>query len=214
MRGRRMGLLESLAVVWRAVKVWWAYWLDLLLFGIVWALCWITVVLGPPATFGFFHAVRWLMIEKEARWDLYYRAAREHFVASWLWMLANLLVLFGVYANLVFYEDVQTGMGRVLPTVFVGFGLLWAAVQFYALPYYVLLEKKSLRIAWKNGLFTFLAAPLFSLVLALFMGGLGLLHLMIIPVFLAGPGLVVLMASLGVEDRVQKFSIRERDPKS
>jgi hypothetical protein len=199
-----------LRLIWRALETWWENWFRLLLFGLVWVLCWATIVLGPPATFGFFHAVRWLMVENQTRWDQYYRMGKKHLLASWLWFLANLLVTFLVYTNYVFYGSLASDIGRLLQIVSLGVGFLWAAVQFYALPYYVLLEKKSLFTAWKNGLFTILASPFFSLVLWAMFVVLIFSHLAIMPLFLGGPGLIVLLASMAVEDRIQKFGIRER----
>lgn len=198
-------------MIWKALQAWWEAWFGLLLFGLVWVLCWATFVLGPPATFGFFHAVRWLMVENETRWDQYYRMGKKHLLASWLWFLANLLIIFLVYASYLFYGRLESGTGRVLQMIALGLGLLWTAVQFYALPYYVLLEKKSLFIAWKNGLFTILAAPLFSLVVWIVLAVLIYLHLTILPFFLGVPGLIVLIASMAVEDRIQKFGIRNKE---
>ena len=137
--------------------------------------------------------------------------ARKYFFTSWRWFLANLLVIFLVYTDYVFYSSQPSGIWRVLMWLFVGVGFVWLAVQFYALPYYVLLEKKSLLIAWKNGLFTILASPVFSLVLWVVLAVVLYLHLTIMPLFFGGPGLVVLLSSMAVEDRIQKFGIRERD---
>lgn len=204
-------ITEPWRMVWDALKLWWEVWVGLLLLGLVWILCWMTVVLGPPATFGFFSAVRPAIVEKEIDWKLFYRAAKQYFFASWLWFLAYLLVLFLVFSNYVFYGNLTKGAGTFLDVLALGMGFLWTAVQFYALPYFVLLEKKSLLIAWKNGLYTILASPLFSLALWIVLAVLVFLHLMILPVFLAGPGLVVLLSSMAVEDRIQKFGIRERE---
>ena len=206
-----MKIPEPLRLIWKALRIWWEGWLSLLLFGLVWILCWATLVLGPPATFGFFFAVRKWMVEKETRWDQYYQMGKKYFFISWAWFLANLLVLFLVFANNAFYDNLVGGLGRVMQTFAMGVGFLWATVQFYALPYFVLLEKKNLFIAWKNSLFTILASPIFSLAI---WGGLGLLlalHLTIMPIFFGGPGLIVLLASLAVEDRIKKFGIRERE---
>jgi uncharacterized membrane protein YesL len=208
-----MSFLEPVRLIWKALQAWWEAWLGLLLFGLVWVLCCATLVLGPPATFGFFFAVRQWMAEKEIRWERYYRMAKNHFLASWLWFLANLLVLFLVYVNFVFYANLDSSLGGVLQVIALGTGFLWLAVQFYALPYYVLLEKKNLFIAWKNGLFTILASPLFSLALWVVLGIVLLLHLTIMPFLIGGPGLVVLLSSMAVEDRIQKFGIREKDAK-
>ena len=204
-------ITEPLRMIWNALKIWWDVWVGLWLFGLVWVLCWATLVLGPPATFGFFHSVRWLMVEKEIRWEHYYQPAKKYFFASWLWFLTNLLVLYIVFSNYVYYSRTTSGVGDILRVIAVGVGILWVAVQFYALPYYVLMDKKSLLIAWKNGLFTILASPMFSLVLWVVLAVVLLLHVMIFPIFLAGPGLIVLLATTAVENRIQKFGIRERE---
>jgi uncharacterized membrane protein YesL len=203
--------MEAFRMIWKGLKTWWEVWLGLWMFGLVWVLCWATIVLGPPATFGFFQAARSLMTENEIKWGEYLRAARENFLASWLWFLANLLVLFVVFANTTYYGALESGLAGVLQVLAIAVGFIWVAVQFYALPYYVLLEKKSLLVAWKNGLLTLLASPIFSLTLWLALAPLIALHIFIMPVFLAGPGLVVLLSSMAVEDRIQKFRIRERE---
>jgi uncharacterized membrane protein YesL len=206
-----MPIFDPFRLIWKALKVWWEGWFSVLLFGFVWLLCWVTVILGPPATFGFFHAVRWWMVEKETKWDQFYRMGKKHFVTSWLWFLANLLVFFLVFANYVFYGSLESDISRLLQFLALVVGSLWLAVQLYALPYFVLLEKKSLTIAWKNGLFTILASPVFSLVVFAAIAAVGYLHLTLMPLLFGGPGLIVMLASIAVEDRIQKFGIRERD---
>lgn len=206
-----MQLWEPFHLIKKALRGWWEGWLSLLLYGLVWLLCWATIVLGPPATFGFFFAVRAWMVEKETRWSQYYQMGKKYFLASWAWFMANLLILFIVFANNVFYDSLGGGMGRLLKAIAMFIGFLWLAAQFYALPYFVLLEKKSLFIAWKNGLFTILASPVFSLVIWIALGALLFLHLAIMPLFFGGPGLIVLLSSMAVEDRIETFGIRERD---
>jgi uncharacterized membrane protein YesL len=205
-----MGITEALRMTWNALKIWWEVWLGLWLFGLVWVLCWITIVLGPPATFGFYHAIRWLLVEKETRWNEFYDPSKKYFLTSWLWFLVNLLVLYTVFANYVFYSNSSGSFGPVLQILALLIGFVWVAAQFYALPYFVLMEKKSLPLAWKNALFTILASPLFSLTVWMVLASLIFLHIFIMPVFLAGPGLVALLASLSVEDRIQRFGIRKQ----
>lgn len=206
-----MVIAEPFRMIWDTLKAWWEAWTGLWLLGLVWALCWITLVFGPPATFGFFYAAHWLIAEGDINWKYFYRMTVKHFLVSWLWFLAFLLVLFLALSNYIFYGNFANAAGSVLQLLALVVGFLWIAVQFYALPFYVLLEKKSLWIAWKNGLFTILASPIFSLVLWVVLAVLLFLHLAIFPIFLAGPGLIILMASMGVENRIEKFGIRERD---
>jgi uncharacterized membrane protein YesL len=209
-----MSITDPFRLIWNALKTWWEGWLSLLLFGLVWVLCWATLVLGPPATFGLFFAVRTWMVEKETRWDQYYQMSKKHLLNSWAWFLANLIILFLVYANNAFYDNLASSLGRVLKAISLGVLFLWVAVQFYALPYYVLMEKKNLFIAWKNGLFTILASPIFSLTIWVTLSLLLILNLTIIPIFFGGPGLIVLLVSMAVEDRIEKFGIRERETRT
>ena len=205
---------EPFRLIWRTLQIWWEGWLSLLLFGLVWVLCWATLVLGPPATFGLFFAVRVWMDERETRWDHYYQMSKKHLLVSWVWFLVNLFVFFLIFANIAFYDNLAGGLSRALQIFSLGVLFLWMAVQFYALPYYVLLEKKNLFIAWKNGLFTILASPIFSLTIWVALSLLLILNLTVIPIFFGGPGLIVLLVSMGVEDRIEKFGIRERESQS
>lgn len=207
-------LFDPFRTLWKTLQIWWESWLNLWLFGLVLVLCWGTILLGPPATFGFFYAVRALFNEEEQEmhWRDYFETAKRHFLDSWRWFLANLFVLFLVYSNLVFYSTMGGNLSGLFQILGVGAGLLWFSVQGYALPYFVLMDRKSLLNAWKNGLFTILAAPLYSAVVFLVLGIIIVLHIFIMPVFLAGPGLIILLASAAVEDRIQKFAIRDRNP--
>jgi uncharacterized membrane protein YesL len=198
-------------MLWKALQTWWDGWFSIVLFGLVWLVCWATVLLGPPATFGFFHAVRWWMVAKETKWDQFFRMAKKYWLQSWLWFLANLFIGFTVFANYVFYGSLESNIRGPMQLLTLVLGILWAAVQLYAIPYFVLLEKKSLFVAWKNGLFTILASPIFSVVVFAAIGLVGYLHIGIMPFVFGGPGLIVTIASMAVEDRIQKFRIRERD---
>ncbi len=92
-------------------------------------------------------------------------------------------------------------------------GLLWLGVQFYALPYFMLQEEKSLRTAWRNGIFTILAAPVYTLILWIF----GVLIVVlsvgtVIPLFLGVPGIIVVLGSQAVTERLITFEIIEEHP--
>jgi uncharacterized membrane protein YesL len=207
-----MNIMDAIHTIWKAVRVWWDGWFWLLVFGLVWALCWVTVVLGPPATFGFFHATHWWMTRGETRWDQYFQAGKKYFLKSWLWFLALLFVFLVAYANFAFYARLAGSLGPVMQGVSLGVGFLWVVIQFYALPYFELLEKKSLWMAWKNGLFTILAAPLYSLVILVVLVVLAYLHITILPLILGVPGLIVVLASMAVSDLIHKFGIGDKEP--
>jgi len=51
----------SLRVVMQAFSDWWDDWVNMVVINLVWALCWLTIVLGPPATFGLYHVTNRLV---------------------------------------------------------------------------------------------------------------------------------------------------------
>jgi len=206
-----MSIKEPLRVIWDSLLAWWDSWVQVVIIGFFWVVCCITVLLGPPATFGFFHFVRDIYDHNMPTWKDFYQASRSYFFKSWIWMVVNLLVLVMFYSNWIFYGRINTSWAQILQGLTIGIWLLWTEVQFFAVPYLIIQEKKSLRLAWKNGLLTILAAPLFSLILWFGMGILILLHLFILPLLLGGPGLIIILASTAVENRLQAFGVRNSD---
>ena len=47
-------------VVGLALSDWWDDWVNMVVINLLWWLCWLTVVLGPPATFGMYYATNQL----------------------------------------------------------------------------------------------------------------------------------------------------------
>lgn len=75
-------------------------------------------------------------------------------------------------------------------------------------------ERKSLPLALRNGLFTILAAPGYSLVVmgaALSVAAVALA--LVAPLVLGGPGLLALIAGHAVRDRIETYGLREREVK-
>jgi uncharacterized membrane protein YesL len=90
-------------------------------------------------------------------------------------------------------------------------GVGWLVVQFYALAFYVEQEDKRLRVAWRNGLFTALASPIYTLILTLFVAGLLFLSVSIPAlVFVGVPAVIALLANRAVNERLETFRIRTR----
>ena len=89
--------------------------------------------------------------------------------------------------------------------------LVWLLVQFYALPYLMEQERRSLFLALRNGLFSLLAFPGYTLILgglALVVGVLSLRF--VVPAVLGAFGLVALLGTWAVRERLETYRIRER----
>ena len=111
-----------------------------------------------------------------------------------------------------FYGRFEGRWTLVLQILFGFVGLTWLVVQFYALPYMMEQDRKHLGLALRNGLFTALAAPLYTM----FIAGIAFLVAAlsiatVVLLLLGGPALVATLGTRAVLDRLAVYQVRERD---
>ena len=202
----------SLRVIGRSVVDWWDSWLDMVLMTMLWFAAQLTVVLGPPATFGFYYAVHSMVSGQAVGVRGLIFGARKYFGKALLWGLVNLVVIFVTAFAAWFYLNVQAAWGLYAAVLVLSIGYLWLTAQFYGLPYFMALENKDLYTAIKNGLLTAMAAPFFTLMLMIVALVVIVLSFgLIIPLFLGLPGLVAVLGFRGMFDRLVAFGLRERE---
>ena len=199
-------------VIFRALNDWWADWVHMVVVNLVWALCWLTIVLGPPATLGLYHVTNELARGHSLGLEGLLEGGRHYFWKSWQWALLNLLAAAIVVINVRFYAQFDATWAELLRALLWFVGLTWLIVQFYALPYLMEQETKSLRMALRNGLFTALAAPGYTMVVA----GVGALIAAlsigtVVMIFLGGPCLVAVLGNHAVRERLETYRVRERE---
>lgn len=200
-------------VIIKALKVWWDEWFKMVYLSLIWLLSWVTIIFGPPVTFAFYYFAQRLVDESYPETREIIEAGRRFFAKSWQWMLGNLVIAVLLVANNLFYDQFAAQWANVLQIVFGALGLLWLGVQFYALPFFMLQEEKSLRTAWRNGIFTILAAPGYTLVLWIFGVFIAALSVgTVIPLFVGVPGIIVVLGSQAVTERLITFEIIEEHP--
>jgi hypothetical protein len=179
-----------------ALSAWlrsWYHWVNRCM---LWVLCCLIVVLGPPATFALFYAAFYNVhgadlpsIGEMAR------AARGFFWSSWLWALISAAV--GALLWLVYNAG-----GTFVHWIAFLIGVLWLAGQFYALPRFILQDEKNLLLAEREGFALAFTQPLFTLAvygLALVVGFINLF--LIAPLAMGGPALVAVLATQAVFER-------------
>ena len=208
-----MKLPASLRVIGRSVVDWWDSWLDMVLVTGVWFLAQLTIILGPPATFGLYYVVYRMKKDGESLGVRgLIEGARKYFGKALLWGLLNLVVYATMAVNFNFYSSVSAWWGFYLLIIVIMIAVYWTCSQFYGLPYFMEQEDKRIRRALWNGFLTSLAAPLFTLVVMLVV----LLDLaisigFIIPFFLALPALIPFLGINSLYDRLESFGLRERE---
>lgn len=206
----------SFRVIGRSIVDWWDGWLDMVVCTAVWFFAQITVVLGPPATFGLYYVV-YRMINGEAlgvRGMI--EGARKYFWKSLQWGVINLVVVFTLSFSIYFYANVTAAWGFYLFLLVVMMAVFWISTQFYALPFFYEQDIKKLRVAFRNGALTSLAAPFFTFVILVLLLIVVVLSAgFIIPIFLGLPALIPILGFRALGDRLVAFKIRqpEKTPK-
>jgi uncharacterized membrane protein YesL len=199
-------LLSAWQVIQEALTAWWYSWLVLMLLNTLLVLCWISIVLGPPATFGFYYAVYSLVTSHSTDWREFLEGAKKYFFKAWLWALLNLVVVVLLVVSVDFYSQFAETTMLLIPILFIG--IIWLCVQIYALPYFMAQEQKRIFLALRNALFTLLASPLYSLVLFLFVAFVLWLSTLLPILFVIGsPALIAVLGVHAVKERVKTFQI-------
>jgi uncharacterized membrane protein YesL len=202
----------SLRVVGRSVVDWWDGWLDMVVTLLIWLFAQMSIILGPPATFGLYYVVHNMINGEALGVRGLITGGKKHFFKAWLWGLLNIAVAVTITINFTFYGGIEAAWGLYVQMFIIFLGFLWVCTQFYALPFFMEQEQQKLRIALRNGLFTTLAAPFFTIMLMIVVALVIALSLgLIIPFFLGLPALIPFLGFRAMYNRLEAFGIRERE---
>jgi hypothetical protein len=200
-----------LQVARRALRAWWDDWVNMALANMLCWAAWLTIVLGPPATFGAYYVANQLARGKSTGPAGLLEGARRYFGLSWLWFLLNAVVAVLLGANVLFYRSFDAVWASLLEAFFWLVAVAWLVVQFYALPFAVEQEQKSLWVALRNGLFTALAAPGYTAVLiGVALAALAISTGLFALLFVGGLMLIPVLGAHAVLERLEAYGLRER----
>ncbi len=179
-----MLIREAMSVFWQTLKDSWEELLSLAVVNLVWLLSWglplgllasisalyvviplsvIGVLLFPITTAGIYVVTNRVARGKTFHFSDFLDGIRRLWWRSLLWLLANVVIIYLIYTNIVFYPRVFEGSWTVLLG---GFWLavlfFWLSMQVYFWP--VLLEQGEYKIltAWRNAALLILANPFYA----------------------------------------------------
>jgi len=204
---RKRRLPGPLGVIGQALQVWWDELFRLMLVNGLFLVCWLTIILGPPATFALYHVSHRSIEGYQPTLRDFQLGTKLFFGKSWLWALANLVVLSVLGSNILFYGAVNESWSLYVRLFVVFLILLWVTVQYYALSFMMIQETKSLRMAWKNSLLTILASP--GNMLAIWAFGVLILVASVpaaLPIMMGIIPFLAILATQAVVDRLQALS--------
>jgi hypothetical protein len=186
--------------------------LNLAVVTIVWALCLLTVVLGPPATLGLFYVANRLVHGQSLGISGLIIGVRSYFFKGWVWAVLNLAVFVTLAVSFRFYGQIDAIWARLLQASALTAALVWLAGQFYFPAYLMEQEEDEVKLALRNGLLTALASPGYTLVVLILCLFIVVFSLgLVIPVAFGVPALAALLVNRALLERLETFGLRERD---
>jgi uncharacterized membrane protein YesL len=197
--------LDAVRVIRRSVSDAWDALIAVAPINLAWVGLSLTVVLFPPATAALFESMHELAGGRTPGIRDFLGSVRRRFIGGWVWALwaAAGLTIAGV--NVRFDPD-PAEPGAWFAAAVAVLGILFGVSVLYVWPFVFLQPDGGLLRAIRNSLYAVLAAPLYAIVLA------GLLALMvaagavlILPLALIVPGLIGLVASHAVTDRLRAW---------
>ena len=190
----------------RTIGDWWDNWIIIVVLGLIWLLSLLTILLFPPATFGFNYFINRLTNGENVGFQGFLSGARVYWWKSYQWAALNLLIIVVLGGSFLFYTQAEDLWAVILKWAIVLVAAFWFTDQYYALPYFMEQRRKQLWLAYKNAALTLIVSPghaLFTLVLA---AGMLILNFLIpVMLVLGGPGLLVLYAHNTVRSRIAAF---------
>jgi len=189
-----------------AIVTWWDSAVPLAVYSIIWLFLSLTIVFAAPATFVMAYLIAEILDDTMPEPRAVLRSLLTYFLKSWGWLLGNIFVAGLVWVNWSFYRAMGTVWSDGLSWFVGGVAVLWFGIQFYAVPFYMIQEKRSIFLAWRNALFTALASPGYSLVLWLVIAALVAASvLLVVPIILGAPALITMIGSVAVRERVKTY---------
>lgn len=197
--------LDAVRVVRHSLRDAWDALVAVAPINLAWAGLGLTLVLLPPATAALFESMNELASGRTPGIRDYVGAVRRRFVEGWAWALWAAAGLTIVGVNVRLYPD-PTDPRAWLSAAVAVLGILFGVSVLYVWPLLLLQPDGGLLRAIRNSIFATLGAPLFAIVIALLLALIVAAGaVLILPLVLVVPGLICLVASHAVTDRLRAW---------
>jgi uncharacterized membrane protein YesL len=197
--------LDAVRVVRRSLRDAWDALVAVAPINLAWAGLALTLVLLPPATAALFESMSELAAGRTPGIRDYFGAVRRRLVEGWAWALWGAAGLTVLAVNIRLYPD-PTDPRAWLSAAVVVLWVLFGVSVLYVWPLLLLQPGGGLLRAIRNSVFVTLGAPLFAIVLALLLAlVVAAGAVLIVPLVLVLPGLICLVATHAVTDRLRAW---------
>jgi len=145
-------MADAWRVVRAALRDLWGDLLTTVVCNLLWVLCSLLVVAGPPATVALFYVANRMAHGEPTDPSDFLRALRRYLGAGWRWGAVNAVLLFLLVGDIILTGRLsQSAAGHLAQGFFVAALAAWLVVQLYALPFLLEQEIPSVRQALRNG---------------------------------------------------------------
>jgi len=209
---------QAFSVLWRAVYLLWDNLLTFTTCNLLWLVLCLPIVTAPAAFAGLYHVADMAARERPVKPTDFFEGFRQYFLRATLLGVLNLLALFVIYGNFIFYQEITLFWGRILQAIWMAVGLFWAILQVYLLPMLIVQIEPKIWWAIRNSVMLVLAQPIFTFAIVLFILLILTLSLsLILPLFAITMSLIGLLCSTALYDRLsyvraKQESWQESDP--
>lgn len=187
-------------------KLWWSDWVNQVIVCLVAVIVSLTIILLPPSLMGIYQQAQDLSRGNRTGIIGWWNGFKKYLWISLLWGFASTLILLILSFNVWFYYHLKTSWGPVLVVFFIIAIVIWIIFQFYSLGYFFEQKDKTIKLAWKNGLLTILAAPAYTLIIGFATVIMVVVSLgTFIPLLIGSPSLLALLSVSAVRNRLIKY---------
>ena len=143
-------MIRLTAVLFQATRRWWYEWTAVLPLALVWFVCQLLVLPGPPATAVLYALMRQSSDNQWWNGRDAWQATKTMFWPAWQWALVNGLVVGLALFNLLVYWDVPGAWWMVLRFIWLLVLTIWLGLNLVYWPFWLAQTDKSLRNTYAN----------------------------------------------------------------
>jgi uncharacterized membrane protein YesL len=184
--------MQAFKIIWKAAVAFYDEMFHFLLMGTVTLIGCILILPGPFVVAGLYATGQKAVRGEGIKWATYWQGMKEFGLRSWLVLIIVALGYVILYTNFWFYTSeispFSEQVGFWLVPLWLGLGVIWTGVAYYAQGFLMELEKPKIIAIFRSSLFLTILHPLATLILVV-------VSLLVLALSVAFPVLLILSPS-------------------
>lgn len=194
------------SVLGRALRDAWEEMFTLVLCNLLWAVAWVLIIPGPPATAALFCVTNQVAHGRFVKVSDFWKGLRQYFREGWKWGLLNLVAIYILGYAAYFYNSgfFPEPYGFILAVLNLLLLSGWLSTQLFAFPFWLEQSDKRIGLALRNALVLQAQNPLLMGMIVLLVIAAGVLTRVFVPlVAIITPAFLTLVGNTVVVAQVE-----------